>query len=75
MRDILIHTRSQTRLLVASLRSAQEVVDLAQAGLDTLTFGAQVAAELLEEELTLTASEDFQRAAEAMAIEPEANEQ
>jgi transaldolase len=66
MRDILYHTGSETRLLVASLRSADEVVALAQAGLDTLTFGAPVAADLLKENLTDAAAEDFQRAADAM---------
>ena len=66
MGDILRNTRSQTRLLVASLRSADEVVDLAQAGLDTLTFGAPVAASLIEENLTDTAAADFERAAAAM---------
>ena len=66
MRDILARTRSHTRLLVASLRSSSEVLELAQAGLDTLTFGAPVASDLLKENLTDMAADDFQRAAEAM---------
>jgi len=66
MRDILSSTRSTTRLLVASLRSAEDVVSLAKDGFDTLTFGAPVAADLLRENLTDDAAADFQRAAVAM---------
>jgi transaldolase len=69
MRDILYATQSTTRLLVASLRSAETVIELAQAGLDTLTFGAPVAADLLKENLTDAAAADFQRAARAMSKE------
>lgn len=67
MRDILIRSQSPTRLLVASLRRADEVVDLARRGFDTFTFGDKVAAELFQEDLTETAAGDFQRAAEAMS--------
>lgn len=66
MQAILRNTMSNTRLLVASLRTAAEVVSLATAGLDTLTFGAPVAADLLKENLTDAATADFQRAAQAM---------
>ena len=67
MRDILRGTGSTTRLLVASLREADQVLDLAARGLDTFTFGAPVAADLIGEFLTDTAAEQFQKAAEAMA--------
>ncbi len=40
------------RLLAASLRSAERVVDLAGAGLDTFTFGPEVAEALIAEPLT-----------------------
>ena len=63
MLDILQNTQSATRLLVASIRSAAEVVKLASWGLDTLTFSAQVAAELLADENTEQAAADFQKAA------------
>ena len=66
MDDILKYTASPTRLLVASLRHAEQVVDLAQHGLDTFTFGAQVAAELFESKLTTKATAQFQEAAQAM---------
>ncbi len=66
MHDILISTGSTTRLLVASLRSADQVIELASQGLDTFTIGAPVAADLLTEKLTDDAAADFQRAAETM---------
>ena len=66
MQDILRRSRSSTRLLTASLRSAAQVVDLVVLGLDTFTFGTRVAAELVAAELTTAAAADFQRAAEAM---------
>jgi transaldolase len=64
MQDIVLRTQSPTRLLVASLRSAAQVVRLASLGLDTLTFSAKVADELLTQENTDRAAVDFQRAAE-----------
>ncbi len=54
------------RLLAASLRSAERVVDLAAAGLDTFTFGPDVAEALIQEPLTTAAAADFLRAAGAM---------
>ncbi len=66
MDDILKYSSSTTRLLVASLRKAAQVVDLAQHGLDTFTFGAPVAAELFESKLTTKATTQFQKAAQAM---------
>ena len=69
MHKILSGSGSNTRLLTASLRTAEQVVDLAAAGLDTFTFGAGVAAELLASDLTGAAAADFQRAAKAMGDE------
>lgn len=66
MHKILAGSGSGTRLLTASLRTAEQVVDLAAAGLDTFTFGARVAAELLVSDLTGSAAADFQRAAKTM---------
>jgi len=63
MHRILRGTGAATRLLVASLRSADVIVDLAAAGLDTFTFGASVARDLLKDGLTDEAANDFQRAA------------
>lgn len=53
------------RLLAASLRGADRVVDLAAAGLDTFTCGPAVAAALVEDPLTAAAAADFLRAARA----------
>jgi transaldolase len=66
MHRLLRATGSPLRLLAASLRTADVVVDLAAAGLDTFTFGPGVAADLLDEPLTRAAAADFDRAAEAM---------
>jgi transaldolase len=66
MHDILVGSGSSTRLLVASLRAADQVVELASQGLDTFTISAAVAAALVSEKLTDDAADDFQRAAEAM---------
>lgn len=66
MSDILKGSASRTRLLVASLRSADQVIDLAARGLDTFTFGTTVATELISSDMTASAAADFQRAAEAM---------
>lgn len=65
MRDILSGCEAETRLLVASLRSADQIVDLARRGLDTFTFGAALTDALLHDELTEGAAADFLRAATA----------
>lgn len=69
MHDILTRTGSRTRLLTASLRTVEQVVDLAAKGLDTFTFGPGVADQLLVSDLTGAAAIDFQRAAETMGEE------
>jgi transaldolase len=66
MNRILTTTAGATRLLVASLRQAEQVIDLAGRGLDTFTFGAPVAAELFASDLTDQAAAQFQAAARAM---------
>lgn len=66
MKSILDGCGAETRLLVASLRTADQVIQLAAQGLDTFTFGPQVAEQLLNEKLTTDAAADFQRAAETM---------
>ena len=69
MHDILARNGSPTRLLTASLRTVEQVIDLATRGLDTFTFGTLVAGKLLASNLTSAAAADFQRAAEAMGKE------
>jgi transaldolase len=63
MQTILNRLDSSTRLLVASIRSADDIGRLAQAGLDTYTFSAAVAAELFAEPQTLEATAVFEAAA------------
>jgi len=69
MAKVLVTGGATTRLLVASLRSVQPVVDLAVLGLDTFTINPRVAAELLDCRLTEQAAAEFQRAALAMGDE------
>lgn len=69
MKDILTRTGSKTRLLTASLRTVEQVVDLAARGLDTFTCGSRVASDLVASSLTRKAAGDFQRAAEAMGAD------
>lgn len=60
------------RLLVASLRTVDDLVALAAGGCDTFTFGAGLAAKLFDEPATQKAAADFEAAAMAMAGEPAA---
>ena len=53
-----------TRILVASLRSAGDVAKLAAEGLDTFTFSPKVAADFFADELANAAIEAFEVAAE-----------
>lgn len=71
MATLLRSAPGGTRLLVASLREARQVVELAGAGLDTFTFGAAVAADLLDSDLTVRAAAKFQAAAETMGGGPD----
>jgi transaldolase len=64
MNAILRGTGSGTRLLVASLRGADRIVDLARQGLDTFTFGPEVAAALLQDDLADEAAAAFEAAAQ-----------
>ncbi len=63
MQTILSRLDSPTRLLVASIRSADDIAHLAQAGLDTYTLSAAVAAQLFAETGTLDAAAAFETAA------------
>lgn len=65
MDAILRGTGADTRLLVASLRDADRIIDLARQGLDTFTFGPEVAAALLQDNLADEAAAAFEAAAAA----------
>jgi len=55
--------QSDTRILVASLRQAETLAELARSGLDTFTFSPDIAQDLLFDEMTQTAAADFEEAA------------
>ena len=74
MQNIVDGLGSDTRILVASLREAETLGDLAVEGLDTYTFSPQVARELFDEPLTDEAAEEFEAAAamgSAMEVAPD----
>jgi transaldolase len=68
MHTILNELDSPTRLLVASIRSADDIARLAQAGLDAYTFSAAVAAELFADPQTRDATAVFEAAAAALPV-------
>jgi transaldolase len=57
---------SPVRILAASLRQLEDLVVLAQEGLDTFTISPKIAAALFEVAATTAATADFERAARAM---------
>jgi len=66
MRDMLEHYDSSLRLLVASIKSVGELVDLAAHGCDTFTVGEDVARALFFDPLTEQAALDFDGSARKM---------
>lgn len=62
MQEIVRGTGSAMRILVASLRSPDDLVRLARLGVDTFTFSPTVAAALFGDPLTEAAAEVFERA-------------
>lgn len=63
MRAILLASGRPTRLLVASIRSADDLATLAAGGLDTFTFGAKVAEAMFDDADTTKAAARFEAAA------------
>nr|WP_290225134.1 transaldolase family protein [Trichocoleus desertorum] len=63
MQRSLAGTNSNTRLLVASIRSVDDITFLASHGLDTFTFSPAIAAALFEVAATEQAATDFEQAA------------
>ncbi|MBB5753366.1 transaldolase family protein [Prosthecomicrobium pneumaticum] len=64
MAELMRAAGGATRILVASLRAADDLVRLARAGVDTFTFGPKVAEALFADPLTAAAAEAFEKAAE-----------
>ncbi len=67
MQQALNGVRSQTRILTASIRQVEDIAVLAARGVDTFTFSAAIAQALFEVPATLTATADFERAAQAIS--------
>lgn len=63
MQTILRALESSTRLLVASIRTAEDLGRLARAGLDTFTIGERVANDLFSDPETAAATAAFEAAA------------
>lgn len=63
MQAIAEGMKSDTRILVASIRKAQTMVDLAASGMETFTISPDVARELFFEPLTTEAAAVFEEAA------------
>ncbi len=69
MQELLQNTESPTRLLTASLRSWDKVVELAWEGCDTFTFGPAVAEGMVDDADTEDAADAFAEAAAKMGAE------
>ncbi|GEL02366.1 transaldolase family protein [Swaminathania salitolerans] len=63
MRAVLRHAGDRTRLLVASLRQADDLAALCAAGCDTFTFSPAVAEQLFADPQTVEAAATFERMA------------
>lgn len=63
MQEIILGMQGGTRILVASIRDAQSMADLAAKGMETFTFSPEIARELFSEQLTIKAAKDFEDAA------------
>jgi len=59
IQEILSGMGSKSRILVASIRTANMMVDLTSSGIKTFTFSPDVARELLDESLTSVSADDF----------------
>lgn len=64
MQEVANGMESKVRILVASVRDAQTMVDLAARGMGTFTFAPAVARELFQEPLTTEAASTFEEAAQ-----------
>lgn len=60
---------ARTRVLVASVRAADQVTELATRGCDTFTLAPRIIDQLLDVKATYTAAQEFERAAK-LSLEP-----
>ena len=63
MQDVVDGMGSTTRIMVASIRNADDMTTLAAGGCDTFTFSPDCARSLFADSLTNTAAADFEEAA------------
>lgn len=63
MQEVVEGLQADTRILVASIRDCQTMVDLAAKGMETFTFSPAVARELFQEQMTDDAAAEFEAAA------------
>ena len=66
MQQSLNALNSSTRILVASIRTVEDITALTMKGLDTFTFSPAIAQSLFDVPSTQKAAMDFERAAQAM---------
>jgi transaldolase len=62
MQRIVDGLQSNTRVFVASLRDPSQLATLSAAGCNTFTFSPAIADSLLQEPMSISAAEDFERA-------------
>eukprot|EP00271_Cylindrocystis_brebissonii_P004293 TRINITY_DN15928_c0_g1_i1.p1 TRINITY_DN15928_c0_g1~~TRINITY_DN15928_c0_g1_i1.p1 ORF type:complete len:318 (+),score=56.49 TRINITY_DN15928_c0_g1_i1:305-1258(+) len=74
MKDIVESLDSDLRILVASIKSSQQVTALAIEGLTTFALSPEVVADMFYNEDTARAAEDFERAARNMQAIPPPSE-
>ncbi len=63
MQQVLNGVRSETRILTASIRDIEDIPTLAAQGVDTFTFSEAIAQSFFDVPATLTATADFEQAA------------
>ena len=63
MQQAITGVKSNTRILVASIRSVEDILCLATQGLDTFTFSPAIAAAFFEVSATNQAAAEFEQAA------------
>lgn len=68
MAESLKRTDSRTEILAASIRSAADLVTLAQEGVRCITFSVPIAERLFQEPMTLEAAEAFEQAIQEVSL-------
>jgi transaldolase len=67
MQNVLNGVQSSTRILVASIRSVDDIAYLAAEGLNTFTFSPHIAAAFFSSQHTMMATKTFEESARSMA--------